>query len=103
VSIFYLSIYRNAKSDIQATFIGGRLAALDGLDRPIDLFEDYAAGTSVILSAGFEWDGLAVISTPYVLRISDEDFESYALGSAGNGSGLTGATGWDGAPVIHSY
>ena len=103
MSIFYLSISRNAKADIQATFTGGRLAALDGLKRPVDLFEEYATGPVTIIGGGFDFGAPAEILIPYFARIADEDFESYALGSAGNGSSQSAGNGWNGSPSIHAY
>ena len=40
-------------------------------------------------------------NTPLV-RVS-EDFESYAAGAVGDGSGLTGGTEWSGAPVVFDW
>jgi hypothetical protein len=58
---YLLSIARNAKPDVLVTFAKGRLVSIDGLKRPVELFEEYGPGPATGLSQGLEWDGAAVI------------------------------------------
>jgi len=98
----FMSSAFEGKPDLQLSIVNGAVESITPkTSRDWELF-DYAAGLATALSAGFGWNGAALLPIPYATRVAEEQFETYPDGTA-SGASMTGGSGWSAAPIINAY
>jgi hypothetical protein len=95
----YVASVPGGKADLALSFVGGVAQSLTiTVGRSLEFF-NYALGPSGAFNGGFGWDGAGALVLPHQRLVSEENFETYALGGIGENA-LTDGTGWNGAAAL---
>src|SRR5436190_166301 len=97
---YYVSSVLGGKGDLEIPFVAGvAQPPMMAMGRSLEIFS-YLIGPVPIMDTGYGWNGNGEVAIPFAHQVSEERFETYALGNI-TGPGMSDGTGWNGSPLIH--